>query len=236
MDIESVVTNILEGLALSQYESYRFSAEHSQNVEEGLFPIPYAEIQDVKLNLNFAYVNEEQAQYIRSTEISRLYREIAPKANSLITEIQSQLFSKLSEKNDLDNSILEALKNGVLSEVILSRSKSIFRNHLKKINSNKLDEFDISIPKIIIQAAFQCFQEHFEVSQLLKHIPDIELFKNRLIQQYNATIPLETARPPYEGMPITVDATVLSQLPTDAVQNMSITVNMRNVLKKTIQN
>ncbi|WP_109829319.1 hypothetical protein [Reichenbachiella versicolor] len=249
MTLETVFTNLLEGLSLSQYESYKFSQDNSSSISENLFPIPVAEVKEVTLNINYAYEDGYDVEKdIKKIDIQKIYNNIESSTASIADGLQRKIAEQIDQKSqDIHDQVKwtevkKLLDEGILTDLIMNKFKSLFVNKITDLPSKKvgiIPEKIISIDQEFLEAFTSVLERQDEVALYLPLITSSSSLYTLLDQQMKSAnmykqLNIKADDIIYTGMNITVDKDKLKDLPPQSIQNVTMKLNMNNVIKRTV--
>ena len=241
MDLQTVITNLMEGLALSQYEAYQYSLENSKDIDEGLFPIPYATLQEVTFNLKFAYLpGYSDDHHIEPTQTAKIWKHISADLETGAKQLQRLIAGRIKLTGDIDEQtftdVKEGLKKGAMTPQALKHCKKTLEKAIPQLRTNEEGKFLLAASKWLVKSLMAVCMQHYQVGRVLKtqgeKIITQEDAKNTLADR--ATIELNEII--YSGMAITVNAGELKALPEQSIQELNLTMNVNNILNRNTSN
>ncbi|BDD06130.1 hypothetical protein [Aureibacter tunicatorum] len=239
MTIENVVSNILEGLALAQYESYKFSADKHASIKDRLFPIPVAEVKEVTLDFCYAYQEGYDAPQIKAVDYVRIYHAIEDEAeahiDNIFTHIETHVRNNSSIGSEVEkDEIIARLKDGRFVQPILGLFETKF------VNALKLNLDPTSIPVSLLQ-------DIGTYTLLEESVTEVLLDDDKIKPVYESTgfgsiylnmgdranaFKLNVNTIIYKGMSITLDENKLQELPDSSIQKAKLVLSLKNVSSK----
>ena len=242
MTISKLYTDILDNIVQAQYNAYVFSQTLGEQVKDNLFPIPIAEIREITLDVNFAYVPpDHEADAEMEIVLPELYNSLKPLLAQVFSKIRKSVVDEIDLSDYSGNAgwleVKRNLMQGTLDQYTLTAMKQQFFSEAKKITRhNSLDQSQLV--QLITKVAEDTIVHHPDVKKFLRGLPVMSLVKETIEEEFKSKREelqhaLEEAkRKKIPGLNIIVDAGELKELPPDAIQHARVVLDVRTILNE----
>ena len=245
MTVNKIFTNFLDDLVQAQYNSYLYSQSLGEQ-EDILLPIPFAEIKEITLDLNYAYdataANVAPFRYdlgtLKSEALKLWQAQLKKLLKVLVEKIEENGIVHLEEWTAIKKGIYAAEYHSYLAEAYTQEFHKTLAPIIQNSNDTQQELEPLSWSKVL-----RMLEIHMLEKEILNHKDLLNWLTPRIHQALITDFKEDQSKddacwsihfnlakkliPP--PLNIIVDAEQLKNLPPEAIQKAKVVMRMKNI-------
>ncbi len=245
MTVKNVFTKFLEDLVQAQYNSYVYSQSLGEQ-GNSLLSIPFAEIKEITLDLNYAYDGNSAPTTCFQYNIDSLKNETLALLQMRLQSIMKLITEVIEENGIVNNDEWTTIKKGLKSEELKDFLTDFYKNGFQKnltplimtcndmqteLNPNNwstminLLELDALQQEILSHKDLQNWLTPRISQKITNQVKD-----NQTNDETNWLISLNLAKEiVQQSLNVVVDADQLKKYPAESIQKAKVVMRMKNL-------